>query len=57
MDGRVLWRIPRMEFNRRNSPYVGLWRNNDEVALHNLESVILFVNPHTGEILRRTWGK
>jgi hypothetical protein len=57
MDGRILWRVPKKLFNRRNSPYVGLSRRGDVVALHNWESVILDVDPRTGAILRESWGK
>ena len=56
-DGRVLWQVPERNFVYEDSPYVGVRRDGDLLALYNWDGLKLRVVPQTGEVLEELHGR
>ena len=56
-DGRVLWQIAAERHVYEDSPYTGLARDGDCVVVHNWDGTDLWLDPASGEVVKRGYSK
>ena len=56
-DGRVLWQIAPESHAYEDSPYTGLSRDGDQVVAHNWDGAVLWLDPASGQVIRRGYRK
>jgi hypothetical protein len=57
LDGDILWQIEPIGHVYADSPYTGMGQVGDLIQLWNWDGVDLFVEPYTGKIVRKSYGK
>lgn len=56
-DGEILWQIEKLKYAYKDSPFTGMGREGDFIALCNWDGTDLIVNPETGAIISKAWSK
>ena len=56
-DGQILWQVPDRDLVYHDSPYTGLRRVGEMVALCNWDGLELRVDPRTGSVLEESYGR
>ena len=50
--GEIVWRVPRFEWVKGNSPYTEMHKSGDLVRLWNYRCTNIFLDPLTGRFIR-----
>lgn len=56
-DAKIHWQVPERSYLSDNSPYVGLFKEGENVRLTSWDGVHLTIELETGKIINQEWIK
>lgn len=55
--GEIVWQIPKIEHVYGDSPYTGMTENESKLTLYNWDGLDVTIDPSSGKILSKTFGR